>query len=73
MKRAKLICLGLLLASVAGCSSTPVAPWERGNLAKPVMVRNGSAHSAALQEHAYSSKEAAMGGYGLGAGGCGCN
>lgn len=73
MKYAKFSLLSVTLAFLAACSSTPVAPWERGNLAKPEMVRNGAAHSIALQEHAYSSKEAAMGGYGLGAGGCGCN
>ena len=73
MKLLQRVFFALCLVCLAACSSTPVAPWERGNLAKPEMVRNGSAHNIALQEHTYSSKEAAMGGYGLGAGGCGCN
>lgn len=69
----KTVSLFIVLLALTACSSQPVAPWERGNLARPEMVRNASAHNIALQEHTYSSKEAAMGGYGLGGGGCGCN
>jgi hypothetical protein len=63
------ILLGVLLA---GC--TPhVAPWERGNLAKPQMSLEPVPLNAALMRHTYGSKEAATGGYGVGGGGCGCN
>lgn len=57
----------------SGCSSMQVAAWEKGNLAKPVMVRDTNAHHAGLEQHTYMSKEATEGGYSLGAGGCGCN
>lgn len=50
-----------------------VTPWQRGNLAKRVMVRDATSAQAALEQHAYSAKEATAGGYGIGAGGCGCN
>lgn len=66
------VCLCLVFQLV-GCTITKVSPWQRGNLAKRVMVRDGSAAQAALEQHAYSSKEGTAGGYGTGAGGCGCN
>jgi hypothetical protein len=61
----------LLLLGIAGCA--PVAPWERGNLAKPNMALDTDALEAAFMRHAYSAKETASGGYGVGGGGCGCN
>ena len=64
-----IICLGL-----AGCINLqPVEPWQRGNLARDVMLKNTHGSQAAFEEHVYSSKEGTAGGYGLGAGGCGCN
>ncbi len=57
---------------LAGCTVNKVAPWERGNLAKQVMVRGGSQHMG-LEQHFYASKETTSGGYSVGAGGCGCN
>lgn len=61
----------VLLSS--GCSSIRVNPWERGNLAKAVMVRDGGGQHSALELHAYGSKESTLGGYHVGGGGCGCN
>ncbi len=60
---------------LAGCENliTRVEPWERGNLAKGVMVREASVHQSSLEDHVYASKEGTMGGYGVGGGGCGCN
>lgn len=66
-------CFMVLLAlGQAGCAKV-VAPWERGNLAKPQMALDHDPLDAALLTHTYSSKEAASGGYGIGGGGCGCN
>lgn len=64
-----------LCMTFAGCSNliTKVEPWDRGNLAKDVMVRESMAHQSAIEEHVYASKEGTMGGYGVGGGGCGCN
>lgn len=58
---------------LAGCGIAPVAPWERGTLAKPQMALDPDTLGAALKRHTASSKEAASGGYGIGGGGCGCN
>ena len=61
--------------ALAGCAFAPPQPWEKGELAKPAMQFDASAErlEAKYQEHVYSSKEAASGGYGVGGGGCGCN
>lgn len=53
-----------------GC--TPVAPWERGNLAKPQMALNPSPMQTNLRSHQYGSREASSGGGAVVGGGCGC-
>jgi hypothetical protein len=64
----------LLSALLAGCATfEPPKPWERGNLARPDMQFDFDRLDAKTQQHIYSSKEAANGGYGVGGGGCGCN
>lgn len=55
-----------------GCS-IKVAPWERGNLAKPQMASDPTPSRTALRQHVFTSKEASQGGYGGIGGGCGCN
>jgi hypothetical protein len=72
MKRACLIAVPTLLL-LAGCSTTGVAPWERGVLARPDMQLDAYPLEASLDDHIYFSKEAASGGRGFGGGGCGCN
>lgn len=52
---------------------TRVAPYERGNLARPVMDPARDALFRTMTEHAYFSREASFGGGGVGGGGCGCN
>ena len=66
-----LVCLALHLA---GCASfQPPQPWEKGQLAQPEMQFDPDPLAARIQQHIYASKEAAIGGYGVGGGGCGCN
>ncbi len=62
--------LGLLLF-LSAC--TTVQPWEKDLLAKPSMSLVPSEVDSALDEHIYFSKEASLGGQGVGGGGCGCN
>lgn len=62
-----LFCLTLWLS---GCAS--VAPWERGNLAKPQMNPNPHPMQSGLRTHDYSAREAAAAGGATGGGGCGC-
>jgi len=54
-------------------SCTAVQPWERGRLAQPGMLLDGDPLASAMDEHVYTSKEAASGGIEPAGGGCGCN
>lgn len=60
----------VLSLSMAGCST--VAPWERGNLAKPHMALETNPGQRVVRVHVYNSREAAAGGDSAGGGGCGC-
>ncbi len=55
---------------VSACSS--VAPWERGNLAKPQMAFDLNPAQSALRAHAFRSREAGESGDAGAGGGCGC-
>ncbi|MGZ8190317.1 MAG: DUF4266 domain-containing protein [Methylococcaceae bacterium] len=61
------VALGL---SISGC--TPVAPWERGILAKPQMALEPYPMQSIFRAHNYGSREAASGGSSAVGGGCGC-
>ena len=56
---------------ISGCTS--VAPWERGNLAKPQMALVTNPARSAARDHVFTSREAASGGASAAGGGCGCN
>ena len=62
----------LLMATFLAACST-VQPWEKDLLAKPSMALVPDKLDSALDEHIYFSKEASLGGQGVGGGGCGCN
>ena len=63
------------MASVTLLSAcATVQPWERGNLAKPVMAPDPSPLQSSLRVHFYASREAAGAAtFGAAGGGCGCN
>ena len=67
----------LLLAIVLGtqaCSMQPwVMPYERENLADPIMAFEGHGTSTRYINHVYEAREAARGAEGSAGGGCGCN
>ncbi len=64
----------VLAAALSACASLqPPKPWEKGQLAKPEMQFDYDRSDVRTQQHIYTSKEAASGGYGVGGGGCGCN
>ena len=65
-----LLCLLLL----GGCASEPwVKPYERANLADPIMSFNPNPVSASYLHHVYDSREGARGAGIATGGGCGCN
>ena len=59
---------------LSACSMTPwVKPYERANLADPIMSFNRDPVSTAYMIHVYESREGARGAAVVGGGGCGCN
>jgi uncharacterized protein DUF4266 len=65
---APLVAAALLLAACA-----PVAPYQRGYLARDDMSLDGNFGTAKALEKTHEAKEAANGGASVGGGGCGCN
>ena len=63
-----------LLVTAAGCSIEPwVKPYERDNLADPIMTFDRDPVSSAYIHHVYEAREGSRGASGSAGGGCGCN
>ena len=75
-KLTPLLCTLAILGS-GGCASMEVKPWvspfERNNLADPIMSFSRDPASAAYLHHVYQAREGARGAEGGSGGGCGCN
>ena len=70
----KPIVLILLLGSLTGCGITPwVKPYERQNLAEPIMQFDRNPLADSYTYHVQEVREGARGAKGGGGGGCGCN
>ena len=63
--------------ALGGCGSMELKPWvspyERNNLADPIMSFNRAPASGAYMHHVHQAREGARGAEGGGGGGCGCN
>ena len=63
--------------TLGGCGSMELKPWvspyERNNLADPIMSFNRDPVSSAYLHHVYQAREGARGAEGGSGGGCGCN
>jgi hypothetical protein len=71
MRRAALL---LLASALSGCAVEPwVMPYERQNLADPIMSVDRNPVSSVYREHVFEVREAARGAAGGRGGGCGCN
>lgn len=66
--RATLVVVALALSACA-----PVAPYQRGYLARDDMALDGNPGMAKALEKTFAAKEAASGGATVGGSGCGCN
>ena len=84
MNRAKrLVFLCLMMSAMAGCASNGefafngiepwVKPYERSNLADPIMSMNRNPIARSYAKHVLESREGARGADGSAGGGCGCN
>ncbi len=60
-----------LIALTTACAT--VKPWERGNLADPVMTGEVAPDTVSCEQAVVATVEASSGGYGIAGGGCGCN
>jgi hypothetical protein len=68
--------LALVIAVAAlasGCAEPWVKPYERANLADPIMSFDRDPISAGYINHVYDIREGARGAAGGAGGGCGCN
>ncbi|MEM9622567.1 MAG: DUF4266 domain-containing protein [Pseudomonadota bacterium] len=69
--------LVILMLLSGGCSSWELKPWvspfERNNLADPIMSFGRDPVAASYLHHVYQAREGARGAEGGSGGGCGCN
>lgn len=67
----------VLAALVATSACAPLEPWvkpyERENLADPIMAFDRNPVSSSYLDHVYEAREGARGALGSSGGGCGCN
>ncbi len=65
----------VLLLACSACSRIQpwVKPYERENLADPIMAFESHPTSTRYLNHVYEAREAARGAEGSAGGGCGCN
>lgn len=75
MKRFRMTIVLLAAAlPIAGCGIEPwVKPYERANLADPIMSFERDPVSSSYRHHVFQAREAARGAEGGQGGGCGCN
>jgi hypothetical protein len=64
-----------VLLAASGCSRLEpwVKPYERENLADPIMAWDRDPVSSSYMLHVYESREGSRGAAGAAGGGCGCN
>ncbi|MDQ7053420.1 MAG: DUF4266 domain-containing protein [candidate division KSB1 bacterium] len=62
--------LGLLFSGLMSCAM--VQPWQRGELADPIMIFDENPIEAGIKEHYLDYREGSVGGTGAQSGGCGC-
>ena len=67
------VLIGVLVLSACGPIKPWVKPYERQNLADPIMSFERDAVATQYINHVYETREAARGAEGSGGGGCGCN
>ncbi|MEX1033100.1 MAG: DUF4266 domain-containing protein [Cellvibrionaceae bacterium] len=70
----KFILIMVAVLTVSGCSVTPwVKPYERQNLADPIMAFDRDPVATSYLNHVFDAREAMRGADGSSGGGCGCN
>ena len=72
MRRAILFLTLLLLMTLAFSGCVTVKPWQRGELADPIMIFDENPIDAGIREHHLDYREGSVGATGAQSGGCGC-
>lgn len=70
-KHLSYLVLLLVLTFLSGCKT--VEAWEKSEFAHYTMRPDRDPIAQGLAEHTYVSREGALGGRGVGGGGCGCD
>lgn len=65
--------LAIVAMALAASACAPVAPYQRGYLARDDMALDANPGMMKALEKTFAAKEAASGGASVGGGGCGCN
>ena len=75
MKAPRIAAVLLLVATACGCSRLEpwVKPYERENIADPIMAWDPDPVASSYMLHVYEAREGARGASGSTGGGCGCN
>jgi len=75
MRFARIAAAAIALLAATGCARIEpwVKPYERENIADPIMAWDRDPVSSSYMRHVYEAREGARGGAGAGGGGCGCN
>jgi hypothetical protein len=71
----KVVTTIVLVSGLSACGNIEpwVKPYERQQLADPIMAVNPNPVSSAYMDHVFEAREGARGALGGGGGGCGCN
>jgi hypothetical protein len=74
MKMFKMLAIVATMLTISACGVEPwVKPYERANLADPIMSFSRDPVSASYQHHVHETREGARGAGAAQGGGCGCN
>ncbi len=65
--------IAAVIAMLGFCGCATTKAYQREKLADPVMALDGDEDREALRMHMLGTREGAIGGFGHGGGGCGCN
>lgn len=73
LSRLLLIAMCSIVLGACGTIEPWVKPYQRANLADPIMSFDRDPVSASYMHHVYQAREGSTGAEGSGGGGCGCN
>ena len=70
IKKILAVFITILISGLTSCAA--VQPWQKGELADPIMIFDENPIDAGINEHYLDYREGSSGGTGAQSGGCGC-